>query len=266
MNKPMTPRECVLQALSAMILDFRSWLIAETKLLHQWKTQRYAFVVAEGRMVDDVQNMLDSMRKKKVDLPIVIIAVRQITAPPDLSMVMGMPQERNVIIPADPLQRRVKLRTEPRGYHVQLVFLGNDTASADAFSSQFASYIRLMEKRRIQVTYPLSKDLSDQWAMTIFDNTIFPDTVSLEANNIVGGIIDFDLFGLIPRVTAGLPPIYDYGEEYKDGDDVPAGWWVCVEADLFKDRKTPTFERLIADPDTREKSEQVLPNPEGDQP
>lgn len=277
-TRVLSPRECVSQAMGNFILDFRTWLIPETKLLTRWKTQKYAYAVAEGKLVDDLPSMLDSLRKKAIDFPILVYAVRQISAPPELSQVLGTHHEIKTVIPSDPLKRRVLLRTEPRVYHVQFLFLSNDVDSANAFTSQFCSYIRLMEKRRFEVNYFLSPDLRDKWHLTILDNSIYPDTADLEDKNIVAGLLDFDLSGLVPRVTKGLPQLYpdDFGDgsgiggdatnpnhpNYGDGDN-QQGWGIVIEADLFKDRDLPTFKRLYADEVTGERSSATINKDEG---
>ena len=276
----LTPRECVIRAIGKMILDFRVWLVPETKLLSRWKTQKYAYAVAEGRLVNDVQAMLDSLRKKEAEFPILVYAIQQIASPPDLSQVVGVPQELDVILPTDPLKRRVKLRTEPRAYHVQFAFLSNDTDSANAFTSQFCSYIRLMEKRRFGVEYYLSPDVTDRWHLTIFDNSIFPDSAQLDETNLVAGLLEFDFAGLVPRVIKGLPPLYAEefgpgsnvgGDSYNPNSPIYGGtpgsgqgggqgdaWGVVVEADMFKDRNEPEFKRLYADEATGERTEQMI--------
>lgn len=273
-KRVLTPRECVEQAIAKMIMDFRTWIVPETKLLSRWKTQRFAYAVAEGRLINDFNAMLDSYRKKEKEVPMLLVAVQQIGAPPDLSQVVGIPYELKVVIPTDPLKRQVLLRTEPRMYHVQFVFLANDPDSANAFTSQFCSYIKLMEKRRITANYFLSPDLRQEWHLTIFDNSLYPDKADLDENNLVAGLLDFELAGLTPRVVAGLPPLYE--DEFTETDngggtggdgnngggtgEVPKGWEVVVEGDLNKDRDAHAeqFTRVLADPVTGERTEQQI--------
>jgi len=274
MTRVLTPRECVQQALAKFVLDFRRWLIAETKLLSRWKTQKVAYAVAEGKLINDFNKMLDSYRKQSSGVPMLLLAVQEIAAPPDLSQIIGIPYEIKTVIETDPLKRRVKLRTEPRVYHVQFVFLANDVDSANAFTSQFCNYVRLMEKRRIMVNYFLSPDVRQEWHLTIFDNSLYPDKADIDESNLCAGLVDFEFAGLTPRVTAGLPPLYE--DEFTDTDGSGSGgtdggngngsggtdgngsggaWTVTVEGDLFKDRNEPTFTRITADPQTGERDE-----------
>ncbi|ENV14735.1 hypothetical protein WCE14_09045 [Acinetobacter schindleri] len=268
MTRPLTPKECVEQSIGRLILDFRRWLVPETKLLSRWRTQMTAYAVAEGRLVNDFNAMVDSYRKKQKELPMLIVAVQHIAAPPDLSQVIGTPFEVKTIIKTDPLKRRVTLRTEPRTYHVQFVFLANDPDSANSFTSQFCSYVRLMEKRRFPVNYYLSPDVREEWAITMFDNSLYPDSASLDETNLVAGLVEFDLSGLVPRVITGLPPLYEDEFTYENGGgpgEGPGGgagsikqFDVVVEADLFKARSGDVFTRINADPETQERTEQQL--------
>ena len=282
-KRVLTPRECVQQSLAQFILDFRRWAVGETKLLSRWKSQRIAYAVAEGRLISDFNAMVDSYRKKEKELPMLLIAVQQVAAPPDLSQVVGISYELKTTIPTDPLKRKVLLRTEPRTYHVQFVFLANDTDSANSFTSQFCSYVRLMEKRRIMANYFLSPDVRQEWHLTIFDNSLYPDKADLDESNLVAGLVEFDLAGLTPRIIAGLPPLYE--DEFSpvnpgggnggnggngdggngdggngDGSEKPRpeAWGVVVEADLHKDRVGPEFTRVKADPITGERSEEQI--------
>lgn len=254
----LSPRECVSQTLAQFILDFRRWFSPETKILSKWKYQQVAYAVAEGRLVNDFPKQLDSYRKKDGALPILIIAVQNIVAPPDLSQIIGTPFEVKHVFKSDPQKRRVTMRTEPRAYHVQFVFVSNDPDSASAFTSQFCSYVRLMEKRRLMVNYFVSPEIRDAQPITIFDNSLYPDRVDLEETNLTAGLVEFDFAGLLPVVTSGLPPLYV--DEFTPEDEKTSEQFaIVIEADLFKDRQgEKTFIRVNADPVTGERTEQVV--------
>lgn len=269
--KVLSPKECVEQAIAKLILDFRRWMVPETRILSRWRTQTIAYAVAEGRLSNDFPGMVDSYRKKQQNVPILIISVQQISAPPDLSQVIGTPYDVKGVLKIDPLKRRITMRTEPRSFHVQFVFLANEPDSAHSFTNQFCSYVRLMEKRRIPVNFFLSPDLRDEYAFTIFDNTLYPDSAEIDQGNLVAGLVEFDISGLIPRVTSGLPPLYDDEFTHENGGGSPGSghgdhsgagnnsqFKVVVEADLFKGRDDDTFIRVNADIDTLERTEQEI--------
>lgn len=290
MTRILTPRECVKESIGHFVLDFRRWLTPDTMLLGKWKSQAFAYSVAEGKMINDFNKMLNAYRKKSSELPMLILAVKQVAAPPDVSQLIGVPYEINTVIKADPLKRHVKLRTEPATYHVQFVFISNDPDSANSFTTQFCSYIRLMEKRRIYARFFLEPNLRDNWHLTILDNSIFPDSVDLEEDNLHAGLLDFEFVGLVPRILAGMPPLYE--SEFTDGyggqadgtggngegwgnggsgsgsggsgggtgngnTEVPPAWDVVVEGELFKDRDAPDFVRVKVDMQTGERTDEI---------
>ena len=246
-----TSRESVMTSLCKMVLDFQAWMIPETKAMNLWKKDPIPTAIVEGRMIDDVQSMIDSYRKagsEKAVLPKLLLAVQRIKEAPDYSQIIGVPFEINARIPNDPKKRSIKLRAIPRSYRVQYAFLVNDPDSAQSFADQFASYIQLMEKRRIKVEYEFLSDLKDEWHLTIFDNSIFPDSASIDETNMTVGLLDFTMSGLLPQVTEGLP---EYGEP--EDKPVEPAWHVVVEADMYPDRENP-YLRQKADKDTGEHS------------
>ncbi|MCO8088186.1 hypothetical protein [Acinetobacter indicus] len=273
MVRVLSPRESAAQAIGKFIVDFRHWLVPETRLLSRWKSQQHAYYVAEGRMVDDAPALIDSLRKAEAAVPMLVFAMKQVTAPPDLSQVIGMPFEKRVIIPTDPEKRQVIMRTEPRTYHVQLMFLTNDSDSAHAFASQFCSYIRLIEKRRIHVEYHLSPGITQPWHLTILDNSIYPDEITIEEANLKGALVDFDFSGLVPRVLKGLPPLYpeEFGPGSNLGGDTnnpnipnrpgenPNGeLGIVVQVDTHADLSGRRFVRGSIDPETRIITEEYI--------
>ena len=247
----MTSRESVMNALCLMVLDFQKWMVAETKAMQHWKQQETPTVIAEGRMVDDVDSMINSYRKLGAEnafLPRLLLCVQRIKEAPDYSQIIGVPFELDAVIPTDPQKRKVKIRALPRSYRVQYAFLVNDPDSAQSFTDQFSSYIQLHEKRRIDVSYEFASDIKDKWHLTIFDNSIYPDSASVAEENITIGLLDFTMSGLLPQVIEGLP-------KYGEPDDLPVkpAWDVVVEVDMYPDVDNPHL-RQKADPDTGERS------------
>jgi hypothetical protein len=247
MTQQRSSREFVKTALCKVILDFQKWLHADTKALQAWKDDSKPIVIVEGRLVDDVQSMVDSYRKSgAARLPRLFLAVQRIKEKPDASSLRTVPNEINSRITGDQLKRNIKFRAIARAFRIQFAFLVNDPDSASSFTDQFSNYIELAEKRRFPVTYVFDDNASDDWHLTILDNSIFPDSASIEETDLTIGIFDFVAQGLLPQITAGLNP------------DEPAPWSVVVEADMYPDRPTPEYLRLKADKDTGERSSEVI--------
>lgn len=247
MNQERSTREFVKTALCNVILDFQKWMMPDTAALQAWKQDPMPTVVVEGRMIDDVQSMLDSYRKTgTARLPRLFLALQRIKEKPDASSLHAVPYDLKTRIPTDPQKRNITIRALARAFRVQIAFVVNDPDSASSITDQFSNYFELQEKRRFPVIYQFAEDVSDSWALTVLDNSLFPDSASVEETNLTIGIFDFVCQGLLPQVTAGLDP------------NQPAPWSVVVEADMFKDRPAPYFTRLKADKDTGERSLEVV--------
>lgn len=254
-TQPLTSREQVAHGIGRFLVRFQKWIAPETELMRNWQNMPKPYVVVKGSMQMDLANMLDEMRQHKIPLPIASISLLEISAPPDLSQVIGVPWDIDTVFKEDPQRRKVKVRTEPRTYHVQIVFFANDPDSASSFANQFSSYIKLQEVRRFEVPYKVAEDvILKEWMMTIFDNNIYPDKADLEEKNIFASTVEFDISGLIPQVTHG------YGFYTAIDRDVPGDTWgVVTEADFYKDRENSHFVRVNADPETKERTTSVHP-------
>lgn len=247
MNQQRSTREFVKTALCNVILDFQKWMMPDTAALEAWKNDPLPIVVVEGRMIDDIQSMVDSYRKTgTARLPRLFMAVQRIKEKPDASSLHAVPYDLKTRISTDPQKRNITIRALARAFRVQIAFLVNDPDSASSITDQFSNYFELQEKRRFPVIYQFSEDVSDSWPLTILDNSLFPDSASVEETNLTIGIFDFICQGLLPQVTAGLDP------------NQPAAWSVVVEADMFKDRPSPYFTRLKADKYTGVRTSEIV--------
>lgn len=246
MTRIRSSREHVKTALCLFILDFQKWLHADTASLEAWKADPTPTVVVEGRMVDDINGQLESYRKSgNARLPRLFLAVQRIKEKPDASYLPTIPYDLKTRIPTDPQKRNIKLRALARAFRVQFAFLVNDPDSASSFTDQFSSYIELAEKRRFPVTYEFAPDVKDDWHLTILDNSIYPDSASVEDQTLTIGLLDFTAQGLLPQITAGLDPNIE-------------AWHLVVESDQYKQRNQDKFVRLKADPSTGERTEELL--------
>lgn len=259
---PLTPREQAAQAFGRVITDFHQWIAPETEALRHWCNNHIPYGFAKSALQEDVTKYLEELRKNKMGLPFLIFTMQEITAPPPLDQIIGVPWAMKAIFEEDPQKRRVFIRTEPCAYHVQMVFIAKDPDSSNSFCRQFASYLRHNAKRRFEVPYRVADDvLLRNWMMTIFDNTIYPDKCSFDEVNLVGGLIEFDMAGLVPQITEGRG--YYFSRDRDSGDPTKHPWYITLQADFYKARPKPpyNFVRANADPDTRIVTETIEPKP-----
>lgn len=254
----------VIALCSQVLTDFKKWMVADTKPLNDWKHRAKAIKGVSGKMVDDTESIVRQWRTKSADnlLPVMLCAVGKVAMPPDAGQVRAIPYFQNAIIPTDPKLRHIKFRAMPVALRVQFVFLSPDQDSVGSLLNQFSLYMRDEFKRRFKVRYRLAPNVYTDWAMTIFDNSLYPDTSSYQ-DNLEAGMMDFTIAGLIPQVV-GLNPDGAIAEDgqpfYPDATVDPDSrnptengeWDVVLEADLFSDELADRQLRAKADKITRE--------------
>jgi len=264
--------ESVKVALGGLLIDFKKWSKADTKAFAYWKRLpvKDAIKVAPSRMIDDVDSMLSKYRQEETDkgfvapLPVMIIALAPMVSPPDVSNMRGVPFWLDTMVPTDPENRAIKLRTVPRQYRVQLAFVCAEGDTCQSVINEFCAYMTDDFKRRITATYDLGGGVKDDWHLTVMENSLFPDSVPTGQSNMWVNTVDFQVIGLLPQVV-GLEDDEDVDPDGRDpitwDDGTKEEWTVIVEADLYGPVKEPTVLRATADPATGERHiERVNPN------
>lgn len=214
---PKSPVECVQDAVIQLIADFRGYFAPQTSLGHAWKVRPFnqAVGACPARMIDDVEGMLTEWRKNEnvsvtgggtALLPCMLVAVAPIQQPPQVDQIKGIPYFLDVMRPDT--EQPFQVRGIPHCVRVQLAYVSTNSHDAASVCNQFCAYMTDDFKRRIQVTYPLGLDATDQWPMTVFENELFPDSVATEAQNISIMSVDFNLLGLQPQAV-GLDGLWD---------------------------------------------------------
>lgn len=203
-NTPISNNEYVLKALYQHIfVDFKNWLMADTKPLQQWKNRKGSIKACSGRLIDDTEAMLKQFRTKSDEniIPVMLVAIAKITTPPDPSLLRAIPYMRDGVVESDDKLRHIKFRAIPMSYRVQLAFVSPDSDSSSSLMAQFNAYMQDDFKRRFEVEYYLAKDLKTKWVMTVFDNSLYPDRAFVEQDNLEIGLVDFTIGGYIPQVV-----------------------------------------------------------------
>lgn len=284
----LSPMESVQIAWGKKLRDFRQWCSPNNQAsLTNWKTRRLegAIVVSRSTMLDDAEAMLRSIAQTdnaraamdmnnsgtSVSLPIMITAIGAIETPPELEIVRGVANWLNVVIPNDPLQRIVQMRTAPIAYKCQVAFFASDPHAASSISKQFVSFWRDEAKRTIKVSYDVgyattaagTAPVRLDWAFRLTENSLYPDKADVGIPNVYAVVIDCMIVGAEPNVVGlggygdditdkgepdgslpdGEPPI-DGGRD--DEDKLNA---VVTEADVFE-KPSRIWTRVNADPIT----------------
>ena len=282
----LSPMESVQVAWGLKLRDFRQWCSPSNQVaLTNWKTRRLegAIIVARSTMIDDAEAMLKAIAQTdnaraamdltnsgtSVSLPIMITAISAIETPPEREQVIGVANWLNVVIPKDPLQRIVQMRTMPIAYKCQVAFFAPDPHSASAIAKQFVTFWRDEAKRSLNVSYDVgyattlagTTKVGLDWKFRVIENSLYPDKADVGIPNVYAVTIDCMIVGAEPNVVGlggygdditdkgepdgsipdGLPPIGGGGG---NEDELNA---VVTEADLYE-LQSRQWTRVNADP------------------
>lgn len=258
MNTPVSFNEYIVKAIcSKVLVDFKQWLMADTKTLQDWKKRPKSIKACSSRLIDDFNAMLGQFRTKSEDnlIPVLLCAIAKVNMPPDVDKLRAVPYFRNAIMPNDKQKRHIKYRLIPSAYRVQIAFVSPDQDSVSSFLNQFCAYMQDDFKRRFDVEYQVASDVKTNFSMTVFDNSLFPDRASVEQDNLEVGLVDFTIGGYVPNIVglnlfdtdkkgqwwygdytvnpAERPELKDIIDKIKNGQNItPTEWDILREADL----------------------------------
>lgn len=218
--------ECIQMAWAYRLRDFRQWCKPEGQAVYAWKTAplKQAILACRSNMIDDAEAMLKAWVENSnhvknpthkglsAFIPVMTTAIAAIQSPPEYEQVIGRSEWLNVVIPNDPLQRVVQLRSIPSAFRCQIAFFCPDTHGAMMVANQFCLYWKNEAKRTFAVPFELGKvgneKIIDNWQFRVLDNSLYPDTALSDYKNLTVVTVDCTLVGDIP-VVGGLGGVWD---------------------------------------------------------
>lgn len=221
--------------------QFYAQLVADTPAMEEYVVRGLfkSIVWVPGRMVDDVQGMLDEWRKNDNHrdggrptgapglssfLPVMLVGMAKdfSPSPPDWGVPVGGAIE--IGSPADPHARMYKLRTMTSDYRAQVVIIAPEAHTAHSLALQFNLWANSAGGRRfkhwhehagIQHDFPAMLDEIDLGAVD----------AKVEQKNLTILLIDLNIRATIPVFQSPKA-----GED-NDGRAAPAGYPVVVQVD-----------------------------------
>lgn len=218
----LSPQESIQNAIGLKLRDFRQYCSPSGQpALEEWKRRKVksAIVVSKSNMRDKAEEMLASIAQRENDtfagdqynsgdsfyLPMMVAALSTIETPPDISDIFANEEWHNVIVPTDPLQRVVQMRTRAVTYRVQVAFFCSNTHQASTLSNQFMAFWRNEQKRLFQVSYEvgvhLGVPIKAPFDWRVLQNTLSPSPIDVDMPTVEGAIIDFEVVGLEPNIV-----------------------------------------------------------------
>jgi len=283
-SRLLSPRESIQMAWGLKLRDFRQWCSPSSQTaITNWKRRRIeqAIIVSRTNMMDDVEALLKSVQQTdnaanagkshagaSVSLPVMITAISALENPPERDVVIGFPNWQDVVVPSDPLQRAVQMRTTPASYRCQVAFFAPSEHACAAIANQFVNFWKHEGKRAVKVAYEVgyagTSVIRDIWDFRVIENTLYPDKADTGIKNVFAVTIDCVIAGTEPIIVGlgaygdditdtgepdgsippGLPPI--------EGNITPPdvlGKYV-IEADAIEE-EAGRHTRVTIDPETR---------------
>ncbi len=217
----LSPLECIQQAWSLKLRDFKQWCQPTTQAIYDWKSRRLetALIASKTTMVDNVEAMLRAVaendnasvigRKNERGtsnyLPVLITAISPIEMPPDYSDVIGVPTWQTVVIPSDPLQRPVQMRSMAVAYRCQIAFFAPDPSTVSNICNQFINFWKHEGKRTFPVFYQVGfaegEPITVDWNFRVLDNSLSADSADVGLVNTYVGTVDCTLVGAEPTIV-----------------------------------------------------------------
>ncbi len=159
-------------------------LIADDSAVAEFAARPFvqSVMLAPGRMVDAAEKMLESYRKNdnsgtalaKPKLPILIYAIGKdmSASPPDWSIRQAATAQE-VVVPGDPLNRVLRLRTVFQEFRAQVCIFAPEPTTANSLAMQMHAFATELSNRRFACPYKLA-GVSTMWP-AIIEN---PDVIA----------------------------------------------------------------------------------------
>lgn len=224
---------------------WHSMLIADTPALREYAARPFsqAAVWAPGRMIDKIEEMLESYRKNdnsrtaqpKTKLPIVVACMAKDFVPAPTEFGRGLADPIDVQIPGDPKNRLFKMRAVFADIRTQLAVIAADEPTARSLASQLHLFASSFVNRTF--SYPVRlAGIEDRWPCALE----IPDLVAMnqetEVKNQTILALDINVRASVPMLMVPRSDQPNDGQGGANADDPfgegydPNGYLVVVEA------------------------------------
>jgi hypothetical protein len=257
MTEALSAKESFQKAWGGVLKDFRAWMTPDTKAILDWKSRplAQAIAVCPGRMIDDAMAMWEQWRKQQnlpmpggsALLPVMLTAFDAVPSVPPVTQIRAIPNWTKVVIPEDPQQRVVQMRTTAMAIRAQIVVFASTPHDIAWFAAQLVSFISDEDRRYLSLNIHLGDGIYQNWPLTILDTSVYANSVPLMEKNLLGCRVDLVLNGLIPQVV-GLGGLNDSTVDVANRPTAEQLQAVVVEADVH-DLDTQSHVRWVSEED-----------------
>jgi hypothetical protein len=223
----------------------RGWhdtLIPDTQALAEYASRPFSKAAAwvPGRMVDSVQEMIDSWRKNDTSrearatpyLPMLLAGMSKdyAPAPPDWSRQAA--DTADVTIPGDAKGRVFKMRVAFSEIRIQIAILSPDAPTARSLAMQLQLYSSAIERRRLYTEYKLAGS-TEKWPFVWREPDLMGINLPQDVKNLTVNTVDFTGVASVPMLW--YPRTADEDSDGQGGNDYadPNGYLVVKQGDIF---------------------------------
>lgn len=192
---------------------FHRELIADTRSLREYANRSFskAAVWAPGRMIDQVDDMLNSWRKNNTSeasqstplLPIMIAATAKDFMPSGAEFGRGYGDAQYVMIPGDPKERIFKLRVVKGDFRTQVAIIASDEPTCRSIAMQLHLFMSAIAQRTFYAQFDLA-GVKERWGVQIEapDLMAVPTPAPDDVKNLTIMAVDLTLRATIPLLQA----------------------------------------------------------------
>lgn len=185
-------------------------MVADTPGMEEFINRGFSksAVWAPGRMIDQVEGMLESWRKNDNDnsdqprpyLPVIVAAMSKdfMPGPPDFARPQAEPVD--VVIPNDPKNRVFKMRAVVADVRVQLAVFAQEAATARSIVMQLYAFATATSNRRFRARYRLA-GLDDYWPVVLESTDLMGVSAPTEVKNLTVLTVDIQLRATVPMLS-----------------------------------------------------------------
>lgn len=225
---------------------WHSMLIADTPAMREYAARPFSQSVmwAPGRMIDQVEEMLESYRKNdnsgapqpKTKLPIAFACMAKdfVAAPTEFGR--GLSDPVDVMIPSDPKNRVFKMRAVFADIRTQVAIIAADEPTARSLAMQLHAFVSSFANRTFG--YPVAlAGIDDRWPCAIEIPDLMGMNNPTEVKNMTILALDINVRASVPMLMVPKATEPNDGQGGANASDPfapnydPPGYLVVVEAD-----------------------------------
>lgn len=227
--------------LGTYMSEFYAQLVADTPAMEEYIARGLAksIVWVPGRMVDDVQAMLDEWRKNDNDkatstpsgtpglssfLPVMLVGMAKDFSPALIDFGASVGTAIDVASPDDPYGRTFKLRLSVNEYRAQVVIIAPEAHTAHSIAMQFHLWANGPGGRRFKHWHEHAGQRHD-FPAVLEEIDLGAVDGKAEQKNLTILLVDMSIRASIPLFQSPK------ADEASDGKPAPAGYPVVVQVD-----------------------------------